>query len=379
MSLSRRNILIGSSAMLAAAACQSELAIETSWSVVTDSVRKLIANKLSPGLSISVMKDGEFVYSKAFGLSNLENSSIMTTDSIFKIASITKQMVSAAVLLLQEAGKLSLEDSLSKYIPEFPRSNEFTLYQLATHTAGLGSFNRLESRETDRLREYDDDEYLDLMERTDPLFVNEPGVAERYSNTGYGLLGIVIGRVSGMHYSEFLKSRIFDVIGLSNTQVDNAYEVLPNRVMGYSPLSAAQSGFERGGYTSVSYPGPSGSVRSTSEDLCHWHKALVFGKFLKAESLAQMLASVKLPSETSYYGMGVQTKFHRDPFKDRNVVSHGGRIFGFAADLWSFPEKSVTVATLMNSDGGDNDDFGKRFDSVRDPATQIALGEYKTT
>ena len=378
MTINRRHFLAGTTLAGASliTACQSIGTSSDAFSVVDAAATAMVAEGYTPGMVVSVMRGGEYLYSRAFGQANLETRTVMTRQSVFKIASITKQMTAAAILLLQEDGKLSVSDPLSNFIPEFPRAAEMTLYQLATHTAGLGSFNRLPTRSVDRLRDYDDEAYLELMMRTDPLFVAEPGTEEHYSNTDYGLLGLVIGRVSGMSYPAFFKSRLFDPIGLEATQVDDASAVIKDRVSGYSPDAAAVGGYQRGGYTSVSYPGPSGGVISTAEELCRWHDALVFGKLLKPTSLAQMLAPVSLPNELSYYGMGVRSKFSRAPFKDRSVVAHGGRIFGFATDLWSFPEHGVTVATLLNSDGGDRNDFGKRFDSVRDPATQIALNEY---
>jgi len=350
-------------------------ALASEWSAIRQAAQALVSERYTPGLSIAVMRDGEFLFSEAFGHANLETETPVSTASVFKIASVTKQMTSAAILLLQQDGALSLSDPLSKWIPEFPRSDEITLYQLATHTSGLGSFNRLASRQIDRLREYDDQEYLELMLRTEPMFVSEPGEAEVYSNTGYGLLGIVIGRSSGRHYSEFFADRLFAPIGLKHTRVDDLATVIPGRVDGYSPNRSTASGFERSTATSASYPGPAGAVVSTAQELCQWHHALVFGDLLTAESLRLMLAPVQLGSEYSYYGMGVNTRFTRAPFAGRNVVSHGGRLLGFASDLWSFPEKRVTVATLMNSDGGDRNDFGRRFDGLRDPATLQALDE----
>ncbi len=376
--ISRRKAIAAglvTTAFAALPACKAGMVPQSQWGDIDEKANRLLEAGLTPGLCLSVMRNGKLIYSKAFGYADLEHRAEMTTQSVFKIASITKQMTGAAILLLQEDRKLSVDDRLDKYIPEFPRAEDISLYQLATHTAGLGSFNRLPTRAIDRLREYDDEAYLELMMRTKPLFVAEPGQEEIYSNTDYGLLGIVIGRVAGMHYSEFFQKRIFNPLGLSHTQLDNALEVIENRVSGYSPNDASKGGFDHGGYTSVTYPGPSGGVVSTAEDLCLWHKHLISGTLLQPNSLRQMLAPVVLPKETSYYGMGVRSKFTRDPFKGRNVISHGGRIFGFATDLWTFPEKRVTVATLLNSDGGDRDDFGKGFDSVRDPATLIALGE----
>lgn len=376
--LNRRSFMLaGATTALAASACQTaQTSRIDGWNEVERNAQWMVNERYAPGLSISVMKDGQVLYSKAFGLANIENPSSMKTTSVFKIASITKQMTAASLLLLQEDGKLNVQEPLSAYIPEFTRASDVTLYQLATHTSGLGSYNRLPTRDIDRLREYDDDEYLELMKRTDPMFVVEPGQDERYSNTGYALLGIVIGRVAGMHYSEFFQERLFDPLNLQHTMVNDQSKVIADRVAGYSPNAEQPTGFERAIYTSVSFPGPGGSVVSTTEDLCQWHSALIFGDLLQPKSLAQMLAPVELPEKTSHYGMGLLTKFPRPPFEGRYVASHGGRLFGFAADLWSFPDNGVTVATMFNSDGGDKADFGKRFDSVRDPATQIALGEY---
>ena len=336
----------------------------------------MIADRMSPGIAISVMREGEFLYSKGHGFLNLETRTPMTAQSVFRIASITKQMIAASLLRLQEQGLLSVQDLLSQYFPTFERADEITLYQLATHTAGLGNYARLPSRPMDQAIEYDDASFLELLTRTDPLFVAEPGAEENYSNTGYGLLGLVINQVAGTHYGQFLQSQFFDPLGLNDTRYDHQFEVVPNRVSGYSPWQIMASGFANADHVSSGYPGPSGAVRSTSEDLCRWHQALVFGDLLQPETYAQMTAPVPLPGGTSYYGMGVRTVFSREPFSGRNVISHGGRLSGFATDLWSFPDAGVTVSVLCNSDGGDQSEFGAAFDSVRDPATQIALGEF---
>ncbi len=357
-------------------ACQASDISRDQFGVVDAAANSMVADRLTPGLSISVMREGELIYSKAFGYGNLETASLMTPQSVFKIASITKQMTAAAILRLAEDKHLSLSDPVSTYVPEFPKAGEMTLYQLATHTAGLGSFNRLPSRGKDRLVTYDDEGYLELLLKTDPMFVAAPGERESYSNTGYGLLGLVISRVTRAHYTTYFNEQLFPAAELKNTRFDNPLAVIKNRVDGYSPNAEAPGGFEQCGYTSATYTGPAGGVISTTEDLCAWHQALVFGGLLQKESLQRMLAPVETKAGLSFYGMGVRTKFSRPPFEGRSVVSHGGRILGFAADLWSFPEKRVTVATLMNSDGGDRDDFGRRFDSIRDPATQIALGEF---
>lgn len=377
MTPNRRELLYSLSitAPLALAACQTTESPDRSFDRVSAAAQAMIEEKYTPGLSISVMRNGELLFSGAFGQANIETQTSMHPNSVFKIASITKQMTAAAILLLEQDGRLSTNDPVSKFLPEFPRADEFSIYALATHTAGLGAYNRLPTREIDRLKSYGDSAYLELMLRTDPMFVAEPGEKEAYSNTGYALLGLIISRASGMPYWDFFNTRLFNEAALSRTQFDDPLAVIEDRVSGYSPNPDEASGFERAIYTHPTFPGPGGGVVSTADDLCRWHNALLFGNLLSNESRSRMLAHVSTQEGLSHYGMGVLTKFTRDPFKDRDVVSHGGRIFGFAADLWSFPEKRVTVATLLNSDGGRVEDFGKRFDGVRDPATQIALGE----
>lgn len=376
--LNRRHMLKGAAALASIAAlsgCETHAETSDPWKRIDEAADKVISEKLTPGLSISVMRNGEFLYSKGHGQLNLETKTAMTSTSVFKVASITKQMIGALLLRLEDQRQLSLDDKLSKYLPDFPKADKISLYQLATHTAGLGDYARLPSRPMDQAVEYNDESFLALLMRTDPLFIAEPGTEENYSNTDYGLLGLVINQVTGRHFGQVLQSEFFDPLGLKATGYDHQFEVISGRVSGYSPWQQMPSGFAKGDYIASSYPGPSGAIRSTSEDLCRWHQALVFGDLLKPQSYKKLTAPVSLPNGPSYYGMGVLTVFPRDPFKGRSVVSHGGRISGFATDLWSFPEKKVTVATLFNSDGGDQQNFGKGFDAVRDPATQIALGE----
>jgi CubicO group peptidase (beta-lactamase class C family) len=186
----------------------------------------------------------------------------------------------------------------------------------------------------------------------------EPGTNYRYSNTGYVLLGIVIEKLSGRSYRDFMRERLFTPLGLSRTAVDDVAEVVPNRAAGYTDDPKAASGFDNASFTSMTYPGGAGALRSTCEDLCAWHAALLGGKALQPAMLQAMLTPVtlndgSLPQQANRkaavrYGFGIGV----NPVDGRAAVSHGGSIQGFGSFLETLQTEQVTMAMIINTDGG---------------------------
>lgn len=376
--LSRRALLGTGIAGLLLAKTASAKPIQSTrprWDSIQKAATDAIDQRFMPGLSLCVMRDGEILFSEGLGKANLETGLDATPQTVYRIASITKQFVSVVLLKLQETGKLSLNDTLAKYVPEFPRAERMTLYQLATHTAGLGNYsNTPDSEREERLDFYDEKALLDLYRSSDPLFASSPGDEERYSNTGYGLLGLAITRATDRWWGEIVQDECLSPLGLNHTAVDDGYTIVPNRASGYMPYPDAETGFINAPHLSMTYVGAAGAMRSTAEELCQWHQALLTGKVLKAESFTKLTSPVQTKSGLSQYAMGLKRWEPHSPFATRDTLSHGGRLNGFASHLWSFPEKKVTVAMLTNSDGGRLQEFGKAFDSIRDPATKLALG-----
>jgi CubicO group peptidase (beta-lactamase class C family) len=364
--MSRRAAIgLGAGAIVASVASDASAAAML-WSEVDGRARTLVRDGLTPGIALSVMWNGRFLYSRGFGFANLETQTPVSPTSVFKIGSVTKQFTAAALLLLAEDGKLSIDDTLSTVLPDFPRAAEITFRQMLNHTSGLGNYTDIQPPEAflqAARRDYDGKSQFDLMTATQPLFIAEPGTGWAYSNTAYVLLGLVIAKLSGVSYGEFYRRRLFDRAGLRDTAVDLATVVAPRRVSGYTPNPAAATGFDNASFISMTFPGAAGSIRSTSEDLCRWHAALLRGRILRPESLRQMLTPGRLKDGTRPValvaagqlgkGAGVDYGFGLliGPFEGRASIDHQGGINGFASELRSFPSEGVTMSVLLNTDG----------------------------
>ena len=199
------------------------------------------------------------------------------------------------------------------------------------------------------------------MADASPKLVYEPGTAWRYSNTAYVLLGVIVERLTGKSYAQGMQERLFTPLGLTHTAVDDAADVVAGRAAGYSSARQGPSGFANASFIAMTFPGGAGNIRSTAEDLCAWHGALLGGKVLQPASLAAMLTPVtlndgKLPTqkngkgETSdvRYGFGIGLDL-RD---GHPTAEHGGGIQGFSSYLETLRDEQVTYVMLMNTDGG---------------------------
>lgn len=368
---------VGLASLLPLAACSKSIAESSDWASLEKVATEAITAKMTPGLSIAVMKDGTLIYSKGFGLANLETQTPVTTQTVFQIGSVTKQFIGAMILLLQQHGMLSVDDPVSKYYPDFPRSNEFTIRQLATHTSGLGNFTALKNRQILERSEYTSDAYMDdVLKVTDPLFKHEPGMQYAYSNTGYGLLGLIIEKVTDQAYNDVLEDYIFRPLNLRNTAVDSEFDVVLNRASGYSHRDDDSPGFIHAQFHSMTFPAAAGAIRSTAEDLCRWHFALLNHRLLTPEILDIMRSPITLANgEVSEYGFGLGLRERQEPFKGRETLVHGGGIYGFKSHLRTFPEEGITVACLFNTFDNNKEDFVPAFDAVKNQAALIAMGE----
>jgi len=350
------------------------------WSSLEASAGRAIAARLTPGLQLSVMKDGQLVYSRGFGFSNLATETPVTATTMFRIGSLTKQFTAVAMLLLAEDGRLSLDDRLQRFMPDFPRADRISLRQMLTHTSGLAAAPRLNMRNAAR-RVWDAETYLAAVLNANPLFVFQPGTGFLYSNVAFHLLGWVIKTASGQAYSSFVRTRLFDPIGLAHTAVDDAGAVVPERAAGYA--QGVRGEFRNADFISMSLPGAAGSLRSTADDLVRWHAALLAGQVLRPASLEAFLTPGRLndgalptgpsrnrasPSRgTIEYGLGIGLRTENG----RRLVTHAGAINGFQAELRSYLAERVSVACLINMEGGR---AGPDSASGRAMGTMIAEG-----
>ena len=366
ITLNRRASLAG---LLAAAAAGPALAkaaprptrAPTAWAEAEARAQKMVADRLVPGLQVCVRRRGAVVFSKGFGLANIETATPMSPASVCRIGSITKQFTAAAILLLAEDGKLSLNDNLAVYMPDFPNAQRLSVRRMLSHTSGLGNYtnnpNFLQMSRVDR----SDAGLMQAMVDASPKLAFEPGTDWQYSNTAYVLLGLLVQKAAGKPYAQVLQERLFAPHGLTHTAVDDAFAVVPNRASGYSDNTRTPGGFQNASFIAMSFPGGAGALRSTCEDLCAWHGALLGGKVLPPEALKAMLTPATLNdgslpkisdrkggTRTVRYGYGL----FLDPVDGRPSVGHDGGIQGFASHLETEPDDQLTIATVMNTDGG---------------------------
>ncbi|QQQ17945.1 beta-lactamase family protein [Brevundimonas vitis] len=359
--MNRRQALFGLAGLAAAPLIGGARQVQDTgdlWARIRAMGEAIIAEGLTPGLQISVRQGAEVVFQQGFGQANVETATPMTASSVLRIGSLTKQFTAATLLLLEAEGRLSLTDPLSRFLPDFPRAADLTLERMLDHTSGLGNYTDAASLNTflqagrpDRSMA----EMVEIMKASPGLQAFEPGTGWAYSNTAYVLLGAVIEKASERRYDVAMKERLFTPLGLNDTAVDDASQIVAQRGSGYTP-TLAPGVFQNASFISMSYPGAAGSMRSTTTDLCRWHQALLGGKVLSAAALARMLtpatlADGSLPMQGGSpirYGLGLSI----GEAAGRSLISHSGGIQGFSAYLGSYPDNGLTVATIVNVDGG---------------------------
>jgi D-alanyl-D-alanine carboxypeptidase len=386
--MTRRGVLAFGLGSVAAMAVGASPATDAAGLSALDTLAgAALASRVAPGIGISVMKDATLIYSKGFGLANIETHTPFTPRSVCRIGSLAKQFTGASFLLLAEAGLLRLDDPLSRFFPSFPRAGEITLRQMLTHMSGLGDYTdtgderaMMQNGRMDR----ESAALLELMRGTDPMFVFEPGTGWAYSNTAYVLLGLVIEQVTGQPYGQFQNERLFRPLGLARTAVDDASEIVPDRAAGYSPEAGRPLGLVNAPYLSMTFPGAGGAMRSTTEDLCRWHDQLLHGSLLRPESLRTMLtpgrttsgelptrpgADAAAPRVPVQYGFGL----YSGATSGRRFLTHAGGIPGFTSTLRSYPDDRVTLAMIVNSDGGSEGNVGRFMNEVRQAVEQAVF------
>ncbi len=300
--------------------------------------------RATPGLTIAVLSGGKVVYAKGFGFMNVENAVPARPDTAYPIGSNTKQFTATAILMLQDEGKLNVEDRLSKYMPEIPHANEVTLRNLLTHSGGyaeyteVGSFDEIGNRPTT---------ILGMVSSVDsrPLAF-KPGTARQYSNTGYNLLALLIERLSGMPYNDFLQQRIFTPLGMTSTFVRTYDDTRSNVATEYQ--SFALGPWEKAEHVDYSWLGGAGAIVSNAADLAKWNAALAGGKLLSKRSMTQMFTPRSIGKNDPFpaYGFGIEISH----LPNRHVmISHGGNTFGAATQDARFPDDHFAIAVLANS------------------------------
>ena len=301
------------------------------------------------GAVLVVQKD-KVIYKKAFGLADREWNIANTVETKFRIGSVTKQFTAACVLQLVEQGKLSTDDKLTKYIPDYPKGDSITIHMLLNHTSGITNYTNLPEFWPKAVLPLSIDSMIALF-KNKPLDFS-PGSKWNYSNSGYFLLGVIVEKVSGKTFSEYLNQNIIAKIGLKNTSLDRLDSVLSFRAKGYEKNQ--QGVWAHAMYISMEGPYSAGAIVSTVDDLYQWTKALHDNKILSAASTQKMMT----PYMNKYgYGIGI------DSLKTHKLVSHNGGIPGFVTNLSYYPADDVCVVVVSNN-GSNSDGVSSALASI---------------
>jgi CubicO group peptidase (beta-lactamase class C family) len=316
-----------------------------------DSVFAMYDSRATPGCATSVIRDGQIVFAKGYGMSNFEHDVPITPGSIFHVASISKHFTAMSIVLLAKDGKLSLDDDIRKYLPEVPDFGQrITIRHLIHHTSGLRDQWSLLSlsgwRPDDPKTEAD---ILWLVSRQKALNF-APGTEHLYSNTGYTLLGTIVQRVSGKSLRAFTTERIFAPLGMTSTHFhDDHSMIVPGRTSAYAPLPG-RAGAPRGVENySISIPvfdnAGATSLFTTVQDLAKWERNFLEPKVGDSAVIQQMYQRGTLANGTEIpYAFALS----HGRVRGLPTIGHGGADAGYRADFVRFPEQRTAFATLCN-------------------------------
>jgi CubicO group peptidase (beta-lactamase class C family) len=324
---------------------------DTAANRVSDFVNGYLKKNQIPGCAVIVRHNGKVVVCEGYGVANVEHDVRVTPQTVFQSGSIGKQFTAMAIMMLIEEKKVALEDPISKYLDVPENWSAIRVRHLLTHTSGLGDYPESFSLQ----RDYTEDELLKMLTAQRLAFA--PGEKWSYSNLGYVTLGILIHKVSGEFWSDFLQQRVFAPLGMKHTRVISEADIIPNRAAGYV--------FKNGALKNQQWVSPTvnhtadGSLYFTVEDLAKWDEALDTRKLIRHASYEQMWTAVKLNNGTTApYGFGWRIA---KTDSGHGLLEHGGAWQGFASYIVRYPEDRLTVAVLCNRAGASASYIAKRI------------------
>jgi serine beta-lactamase-like protein LACTB len=325
----------------------ASLSAQTHYAITPEKIRQIetvitseMARQSIPGMSIAI-GSGTEIWSNGYGMADLENFVPAKTGTVFRTASIAKPMTAVAVLQLAEKRKIDLDAPIQQYLTDFPQKGQrVTARELLGHLGGIRHYR-------DDSEAFSTKHYWDLREalkqfESDPLAI-EPGTKMIYSTFGYVLLGALIEKVSGSNYVEYMRKNIFDIAGMTSTQSDDVYALIPNRSRGYS--KSKEGKISNAALHDTSGKIPAGGLVSTAADLVRFAQAVDEGKLLKTETMEQMWTPQRTrDGKPTGYGLG----WGVGQFADKKRVGHMGGQAGVSTLFFNFPQEKVTLALMFN-------------------------------
>jgi len=295
-----------------------------------------------PGVSVAVEHHGELILAEGYGYADLEHMAAVNPETVFRVGSVTKQFTSLAILQLVEQGKVGLQDPITKYFPDYPtQGHEVTVHHLLTHISGIKSYTSLE--EYSKIHRLDLTHEELLAKFADEPFDFAPGEKFQYNNSGYYLLGMIIEKVSGESYEDYIENNIFGPLGMTGSMYCDPISIVPHRARAYD---VGKDGIVNSEPISLLPPGAAGALCSTPLDLLRWQRALDTNRLFSAESREVMLTESKLNDGS---GTGYAYALFHGELDGHRTVAHGGGITGFAAAFDTYPDDELVVVVLSNT------------------------------
>ena len=303
-----------------------------------------LANRYFMGSVLVAHKD-QVLLNKGYGMANLEHSVRNSPQTKFRLGSITKQFTAAAILQLQEQGLLNVGDSVSTYLPSYPKGKQITIHHLLNHTSGIPNFNELDNFEqTKKKSEFSLDDLIAYFSHE--LLEFTPGDCYRYTNSGYLVLTKIIETVSGYSYADYLQHLIFEPLGMNDSGYDRQEIIWPHRASGYVFTGET---YQNADFVDMSWPSGAGGMYSTIEDFYKWEQSLYTDAILSKSSREMMFTPKVTIRETEDgknfdhgYGGIICTHY------ERKLLYHGGGIDGFSTRIARYPNEQVSIIVFSN-------------------------------
>lgn len=362
--LSRRGVITSGTAMAMMPTMAHANAVGGDPSI-TQAAMAAIQARACPGVSVAITQRAAVLSSQGYGFSNIETRSAVSEHSIFRIGSLTKQFTAAAILKLDQIGRLDVHAPAYTYLPSLKPLKPFTLLELLNQTAGLHSDEGNEPNCKAATPAKTQVELAGEVARQVKPLDFDPGTAWFYSNANYIVLGAIIESVTRIPYSRAMSELVFAPLGLRTLAVDKPSDVVVDRASGYSAAEDGPSPFDNAAYLDVSQAGGAGAMRGSAIDLCRWHDSLLGNKLLDPQHLALMVSPGRLrnghpsstnrfsPEDAHYgdveYACGLLISGPSDP--NPSILHYGG-INGFAAVLQTYTKSRTTFAVLCSGDTG---------------------------
>jgi CubicO group peptidase (beta-lactamase class C family) len=313
------------------------------------------------GMSVAVVKGRDTLVMKGYGYADLELDVPTPDRAVYEIGSVTKQFTAAAILQLQEQGKLSLDDDITKHLPDYPtQGHRIPLRRLLDHTSGIRGYTEMPVFRVLMPQRLPRDTLVKLFSHEPFDFA--PGEALVYNNSAYFLLGLIIEKVSGMSYAEYVQKNLFDRVGMRDSRYCSENAIVKRRANGYD---TGPAGLVRAAYLDHTWPYAAGSLCSTVGDLVAWTQALHGGRVLSPASYREIITPGALNDGARVrYAKGLSPT----PIAGHRAIHHGGGINGFLSQLAWFPDDSAVITVLVNTTGPVSPD------AVTESLAEVVLG-----